>query len=468
MRLPSKYAIRQRQRLLMIVGLGAIASVFLLSMSMSTASSEAPRFLEPTRQDANDAPLAAMLDRFVGKVGVAAAKINDDLVRVGGSSSNQVLRFDVDRAANADPRLLSYLVRVNQSAVPSKVCDPNFSKATIRTFPEYVQCTHTGVDVVSSYLHKDGYWRDCLMLAGLATFARKFSPFSPPLGQLYTALDVGGNIGSCAMLLASRGFHVTSFEPVAKNVDAFRRSIAGSGYQSNVTLIHAAASTTSFGTSVISVEEGNNGNGVVTDAKSSAAQKLVSLSKYKTEVINLVRIDDIVDSIAAGQRGTVHVHFCKMDCQGSEFLALKGAERTLVAQHRIDVLLIEIDTRLSLAVGNNAIDILTMLRRYKYSIFFANDVGDGFYGKSTGGVLPPKSVEPNATPPPIRSYELLEEDFEPFVEYCKDHPSDVVAVSPPMLRAVGALAVMKVFSPMNRDLSKWLMEPSFDAPQPGL
>lgn len=295
----------------------------------------------------------------------------------------------------------------------------------VNTIPRYVQCTYGFDDVVSSFVHIYGHWRDCLPQVALATLARMYMP--PNDDGTYSTIDVGGNIGACSALLASRGFFVTTFEPVMRNLLALHQTIFTNNMQDRVTLIGAAAGEVSFEKKTITIEVGNHGNAaVIADAKSpSAASFLKSVEKTETEVITTVRIDDLATA------SSTHVHFAKFDCQGCELGALKGAEASLLRNAAVDVLYVEVDSRLSRAAGHDPLELLQMFHRHAYRLFVA-------YGNVTR--------------------ELLSAEFGAFTASCVEDPRDVVAASPAFLQRVPLGTLYDVMSLATDVLALWLTD----------
>jgi FkbM family methyltransferase len=293
----------------------------------------------------------------------------------------------------------------------------------VTTIPPYYQCTHGFDDLVSSFVHRYGYWRDCLPQVALATLARMYMPANDD--GTYSTLDVGGNIGTCSALLASRGFYVTAFEPVLRNLLAFHQTVFANGMQERVVLFGAAADEVSFAKKRITIEVGNHGNAaVLRDPKKSpeVASLIRSMEKADVEVITTIRLDDVLPP-------WTHFHFAKLDCQGCELSAIKGAEDPLLKTGSVDVLYVEIDTRLSRASGHDPIELLQILHRNSYRLLVA-------YGNAT---------------------RVLEHaEFSAFVASCTDDPRDVVAVSPYFVRRVPEDVLRRVMSFSTETLETWL------------
>ncbi|CUG86133.1 methyltransferase family 21, putative [Bodo saltans] len=293
----------------------------------------------------------------------------------------------------------------------------------VKTQPTYTQCTYGLDDVVSSFVHMQGFWRDCLPQVALATLARLY--MEPNDDGSFSTIDVGGNIGACALLLGSRGFHVTSFEPVLRNIHAFHQSVFVNSMQKNILLVGAAASDSSLETKVITIEVGNHGNAAMINPKLSVGAALAkTMEKVETERITTVRVDDIATA-------STHVHFAKFDCQGCELGALRGSEMTLLRRGAIDVLYVEVDSRLSRANGHDPLEMLQLLNTHSYRLYVA-------YGELTK--------------------EILATDFNQFVEACVEDPRDVVAVSAKFTARVPEDVLHQVMSLSVDSLETWLTD----------
>jgi FkbM family methyltransferase len=300
------------------------------------------------------------------------------------------------------------------------------SHRSVATHPSYTQCTYGLDDVVSSFVHRQGYWRDCLPQVALATLARMYMPPNDDGG--YSTVDVGGNIGACALLLGARGFYVTSFEPVRRNILAFHQSVFANSMQDRVLIVGAAASDASLETKIITIEVGNHGNSAVINPKLPIGAALAkTMEKVETERITTVRLDDLATS-------STHVHFAKFDCQGCELGALRGAELTLLQRRAIDVLYVEVDTRLGRANGHEPLEMLQLLDKHAYRLYVA-------YGNIT------KRIESSA--------------FHSFVEACVEDPRDVVAVSAEFLHRVPESLLRQVMGMSTEVLAAWLTNANY-------
>jgi|ERR1700728_79472 len=133
-----------------------------------------------------------------------------------------------------------------------------------------------------------------------------------------TVYDIGANIGYVSLSLAKRvgpAGKVIAFEPVPRNIEAFRQNIEINGL-TNVQLLEVAAST-------------HAGEAVIRIAENPATASLVwhrndpSATEFH---IKTVSIDELVE---AGELS--YPKFVKIDVEGAEGAVLQGMRRTLAA-----------------------------------------------------------------------------------------------------------------------------------------
>ena len=242
-------------------------------------------------------------------------------------------------------------------------CPGEYNLHTSSTIPHFTICLYFGDDVISNSFMRDGYWRDCLELPVFAKAA--YAASEDQSSEVPVVLDVGANIGTCSLLMASQGMLVTAFEPEKKNAAMLRTSILLNRYslRGNVTLYNLAVSDR-VGEDVVRSEKGNMGNSIIAAPDGAKHAAVVS----KMDVSNRIRLLPLDYVIYH------HVHLAKLDCQGSEVHVLRGAKR-LLSQNSIDVIRAEFDTSLIQATGSDPSDLLRILWDNHYSVF---DLHDGF------------------------------------------------------------------------------------------
>jgi len=143
-----------------------------------------------------------------------------------------------------------------------------------------------------------------------------------------TVVDLGANIGWFAVQAVLAGATVHAFEPVPAIADVCERNLrraeavsAGRG------IMHRAAAGAETGTAEIAVAAENFGDNRVLD---SGAERPDDMAGNELISIDIVRVDDCVEG---------PVRFMKIDTQGSEFLALTGAEKTFDASGPMGLLI---------------------------------------------------------------------------------------------------------------------------------
>lgn len=177
-------------------------------------------------------------------------------------------------------------------------------------------------------------------------------------GKVMTIVDVGANRGTFSMQAAARGHRVIAFEPNPTNIRAFRQLLPSTKYP-RVRLV-----TKGLGEKPSSVLiRGNSGGraafdknlGVVYDGGATIT-KSCNRSRLSCSQIEISTLDAEVRE---------HVFVAKMDIQGFETFALRGA-KALIAHHGVDVFILEFDPRMQKAQGGSCLEILQTLHRAGY------------------------------------------------------------------------------------------------------
>lgn len=141
-------------------------------------------------------------------------------------------------------------------------------------------------------------------------------------------LDLGANVGWFAVQAILAGAEVHAFEPVPGIAALARRNIERANQRGpGRGQLYEMAASDAAGRAKIVLAEKNHGDNRVLDA---GAQKPKDLSGGETIEIQLARVDDHV-------RGPVRV--IKIDTQGSELLALRGAQALLQASREAALLI---------------------------------------------------------------------------------------------------------------------------------
>ena len=127
-------------------------------------------------------------------------------------------------------------------------------------------------------------------------------------------VDVGANEGVLMTLAAMMGNPAIGVEAIAQNYVKLLNIIEKRGYQKNMKVVHAAASDRSG--SLVAFKENFN-----VELKQRNGQQLTPNQQVSPETViqytTTVTLDSILDS---------SVLLLKLDCEGTEFLALNGAK----------------------------------------------------------------------------------------------------------------------------------------------
>ncbi len=142
------------------------------------------------------------------------------------------------------------------------------------------------------------------------------------------AVDLGANVGWFSVLAIRAGATVHAFEPVPGIADLTERNIAranelgpGKG------VLHRMAAGAEAGKATIALAERNHGDNRVIGSRSEVPADMAGVETIEIEV---GRVDDYV-------KGPARV--LKIDTQGSEWLALKGAKQLLSASPELALLI---------------------------------------------------------------------------------------------------------------------------------
>jgi FkbM family methyltransferase len=169
-------------------------------------------------------------------------------------------------------------------------------------------------------------------------------------GDGATIIDVGANIGvhtvESAGLVGPAGC-VLSIEPAPSNVQALKRNVA-LNQLTNVTVIEVAVGD-SVHTATLSLARGGN-------------QGMFTLAPMESEIsydVEVRRIDDLLE-----ERSITSVDLIKMDIEGSEFRALRGALVTL--QRWRPTLMIELNEKALRNCGSSVSEIKEFLGNLDY------------------------------------------------------------------------------------------------------
>ena len=181
-------------------------------------------------------------------------------------------------------------------------------------------CIRKSDDALSNVIRQQGRWPDCddLMIW--------LKPHTPSDGLF---VDVGGNIGSCTVLVAGHGFVTHAFEPEPDNLRYFRSTLARFPSLSTLVHLHGFALGDKDGESFIYRQDGNAGNSVVNVVHPDDPSNQIDYSAMESNKspIHISTLDaELWPDLASPPPPIL---LLKMDAQGFETKTLQGARRLL-------------------------------------------------------------------------------------------------------------------------------------------
>ena len=143
-------------------------------------------------------------------------------------------------------------------------------------------------------------------------------------GSRCTFADVGANIGSCSTLAGLLGARVFAFEAVRENAFVVYQNVVANGLRDRVDVFPFGVSDRADQLNVYRLAD-NSGHNMV----GKLQERLKS--QYTADVTTVCRLDALLEQ---------HVHVMKLDVEGHEFEALRGAS-ALVKDFGVDELYFE-------------------------------------------------------------------------------------------------------------------------------
>lgn len=186
-------------------------------------------------------------------------------------------------------------------------------------------------------------------------------------------VDAGANIGYYSLLASTqiKTGKIFAFEPVPKNFESLSENINSNHLSARIKPIPQGLWNSSD-LIKFHLQESMRGN----SGSFTAAPHADGQDSYEAPV---VRLDDF-----AAERGVHAIDFIKMDIEGAELNALKGAQNIL-ERHRPSLLL-EVNRSACAAFGYDPQDLFSFLSQFKYRFFAVkpypekSDFIDGFDG----------------------------------------------------------------------------------------
>lgn len=222
----------------------------------------------------------------------------------------------------------------------------------------YEVCVHSEADAVSSYFIAHGRSADCQYVPDLLAIGSQAQPEKGGKG-LY--VDVGANIGVCAIEAAALGYRVIALEAEPRSFALLQDSARLNSLDGRLVVVNAAA-WDSDGWRRIFVEDGNFAHAIVPDDASGASLQLSSEwsnATFQVDVIRAVTLDTVVNETVA---------LLNIDVHGSELRVLRGA-RTLMRRHGVLCLRIAFSPLLVAVVGDSPLELLVELHNLGFDLF---------------------------------------------------------------------------------------------------
>ncbi len=231
-------------------------------------------------------------------------------------------------------------------------------------------CVHLPQDMISDRVRKHGFWDDCEDLVWFIWNEFQGGPRNRSAGiTSLNIIDVGANIGCCSIRLALLGHKVLSFEPVEANYELFERSVQLNNISSLVTIVKAGASDVHEQRNAI-IEAGNAGNSLVlirredgqeTTGTVEALVRSIPNSTFSRAPIDLELLEPHVLRLG-------RVDLLKLDCQGCEPAALRGAGRAALDAGRVRNVVAEFSPAHLRAAGEDPAGLLEALSARGFGI----------------------------------------------------------------------------------------------------
>jgi FkbM family methyltransferase len=238
-----------------------------------------------------------------------------------------------------------------------------FTIHPFNTYRPYRQCLRTGYyELVSDIIIKSGsYGLD--VLSGCNFLLYMWAIYGST-GHPGLFVDVGANIGTCSLLFAANGISAVAFELIRQNAIVFAKSILGNypEFEDMILLYPYGVGEEPF-SGFGYMQPNNMGNSMV-----NVQVPIKKRDRMVKEEIDIRRLDDMLwaNRLNGGAPPTINV--MKIDVQGYEYKALKGAEHLLQAG-AINMILFENEKRMLNAQGTSCTQIVNYLQSFNFTIF---------------------------------------------------------------------------------------------------
>ncbi len=172
--------------------------------------------------------------------------------------------------------------------------------------------------------------------------------------------DLGANVGLYSLLAASANIdaNIHAFEPTPEIFSAFLENLNLNSFRNVIANQKAVGRTT--GTAILKRCRGdsasNGGMNFVSDAASDETGPV-------QDVIDIVTLDDY-----CSEKGISHIDLMKIDIEGGEYDALKGAQQ-LLSRKAIDYLFVELVEWAANRGGHSTSEVKELLLECGYGIY---------------------------------------------------------------------------------------------------
>jgi len=191
-------------------------------------------------------------------------------------------------------------------------------------------------------------------------------------------VDIGANIGYFSLLAKSLGADlVYSFEPEEKNFDYLQKNLAINGF--NDVRASSSAVSDNFGISKLYLCGYDSGHHTLNQNEGITEYRKTSLLRKMLDFFTKKRYKEIITTTLDYHLGfdkTKRVDVMKMDCEGSELLALNGMDKALRDNWDIKIVM-EFFPLLLEKMGSKPEDLVKKILDYGFKIYIIPHDYDG-------------------------------------------------------------------------------------------